>query len=397
MLLSRNLTISSWRAFFGMFLIVVPVLVPYWRSLGLSMHEVLELQALFGFAVVLFEVPTGYVADLFGRKTSVVLGGCISGLCFSFLPFANTYSELATFEVVIAIAATLVSGADDAIVYESIPSVANRRQILGSFRVWSLAGETSAALLAGYLVMYSFDAVLWAQACVGWAPLVFSLFLIEPPRAPMTGSTHTSRILKVFAHILIDDRLTRLIFFNYVVWGLSSFCVVWLLQEYWANVGIPLSYFGVMWAALMAFSAVVSKFAYSIERLLGPARTLIALACAPILGYLLMACASPTVGVVAGTLFYLTRGLTYVVFQDAFNFRVPSEFRATANSLQSLCFRLGFVPIGPLIGTVIDTRGLPTALAGLAAAFCTAAVLLLLPLLKQLNDIYTDAGSSRLR
>ena len=391
--LSRNISIASWRAFFGMFLVVVPLLVPYWRSLGLSMHEVLELQALFGLAVVIFEVPTGYVADLFGRKTSVVLGGFLSGLCFSCLPFAKTYSELATFEVVIAIAATLVSGAEDAIVYESIPAVANRRQILGSFRVWSLAGETSAAVLGGFLVMLSFDAVLWGQVVFGWFPFLCSLFLIEPPRPQMAESSHTTRILKIIAHVLVDDRLTRLVFINYVVWGLSSFCVVWLLQEYWMNAGIPLSYFGAMWAVLMAFSAVVSKFAHSIEHRLGPARTLVTLASAPILGYLLMAYAPPVVGIMAGSLFYLTRGLTYVVFQDAFNIRVPSEFRATANSLQSLCFRLGFVPIGPIIGSIIDTRGLPTALAGLAAGFGVCAVILLLPLLRQIDEIYATPPS----
>jgi len=357
------------------------------------MHEVLELQALFGLAVVIFEVPTGYVADLFGRKTSVVLGGFLSGLCFSCLPFAKTYSELAIFEVVIAIAATLVSGAEDAIVYESIPAVANRRQILGSFRVWSLAGETSAAVLGGFLVMLSFDAVLWGQVVFGWFPFLCSLFLIEPPRPQMAESSHTTRILKIIAHVLVDDRLTRLVFINYVVWGLSSFCVVWLLQEYWMNAGIPLSYFGAMWAVLMAFSAVVSKFAHSIEHRLGPARTLVTLASAPILGYLLMAYAPPVVGIMAGTLFYLTRGLTYVVFQDAFNIRVPSEFRATANSLQSLCFRLGFVPIGPIIGSIIDTRGLPTALAGLAAGFGACAVILLLPLLRQIDEIYAAPPS----
>jgi len=185
--------------------------------------------------------------------------------------------------------------------------------------------------------------------------------------------------------------LTRLVFINYVVWGLSSFCVVWLLQQYWTNAGVPLSYFGAMWAALMAFSAVVSKFAHSIEHKLGPARTLITLAAAPILGYLLMAYAPPVVGIVAGTLFYLTRGLTYVVFQDAFNIRIPSEFRATANSLQSLCFRLGFVPIGPLIGSVIDTRGMPTALAGLAAAFCGCTLFLLLPLLKNIDALFASS------
>jgi len=382
--LSRNILIASWRSFFGMFLVVVPVLVPYWRSLGLTMHEVLELQALFGLAVVLLEFPTGYVADLFGRKASVVLGGLISGLSFSFLPFAHTYSELLIFEISVALAATLVSGAEDAIVYESIAAIANRRRIIGSFVVWSLLGETSAALLAGVLVTYSFAAVVWAQAAVGWLPLFFALLLIEPPRPPMPESTHTARILKVLSHVFIDDRTTRLIFINYVVWGLSSFCVVWLLQEHWRISGVPLNYFGILWAMLMGLSALVSKFAHRIENHLGSKTTLYTLAIAPIIGYLLMAFAPIAVGIAAGTLFYLTRGLTYVVFQDAFNSRINSEYRATANSLQSLCFRLGFVPIGPLLGTIVDLHGLTTALVSLAAAFSVCALVLMPSLIRVL-------------
>jgi MFS family permease len=386
--LTRNITVASWRAFFGMFLVVVPVLVPYWRSLGLTMHEVLELQALFGLGIVVLEIPTGYVADLFGRRNSVILGGLLSGLCFSWLPFAKTYNELALFEVCISLAATLVSGAEDAIVYESIPSISNRRKILGSFQAWSLAGETSAALLAGLLVAYSFEVVVWAQAIAGWMPFIFALFLIEPPRQKMADANHSKRIIEALSHVLIKDRLTRLVFINYVVWGLSTFCIVWLLQEYWTQVGVPITYFGPLWAGLMALSAIVSKGAHWVESSVSPALTLVALAVAPITGYLLMAYAPPVVGIAAGALFYLARGLSYAVFQDAFNRRIPSSFRATANSLQSLCFRLGFVPIGPLLGTTIDTRGIYAALGGLAVLFILCAVVLLLPLVARIDDIF---------
>jgi MFS family permease len=378
-----------------MFLLVVPVLVPYWRSLGLTMHEVLELQALFGLAVVVFEVPTGYVADLWGRRYSVVLGGFLSGLSFSYLPFADTYTKLAIFEVAIAFAGTLVSGAEDAIVYETIPATANRRRILGSFGVWSLLGETGAALLAGVLVLHSFAAVVWAQVVVGWLPFILSLFLIEPPRSAMPESSHSARLTKVFAHVFVEDSLTRLIFINYVIWGLSSFCVVWLLQEYWTLAGVPLSYFGVMWATLMAVSALVSKFAHAVEHKLGAAWTLGVIALAPIGGYILMAYAGPVVGIVAGVLFYVTRGLSGVVFQDAFNWRISSTYRATANSLKSLFFRLGFVPIGPLLGTVIDTHGMVTALGILATAFAACGALLMVPLIKRLDEMHVAEIPSR--
>lgn len=354
------------------------------------MREVLELQALFGFAVAAFEVPTGYIADLFGRKVSVVLGSFISGVTFSFWPFTHSYWGFAAIEVSLALGCSLVSGADDALMYESIPPNVARKKVIGAFNMWGLLAEVCASLLAGALIAYSFAAVTWAQAIVGWLPFCISLFLIEPPRAPLSEGSHYARIGEVFRHILLNDPLTRLIFMNFVVWGLSSFCVVWLLQQYWVEAGVSLSWFGVMWAGLMLVSVFTSRFAHAIEARLGADRTLLLIAAAPIAGYLLMAFAPAMVGIVAGSLFYVTRGLTYVVYQDAFNWRVPSSFRATANSIQSLFFRLGFVPIGPLLGFVADTRGLTTCLATLAGVFGVIAITLLLPLVYRIDEMHVD-------
>jgi len=388
--LSRNISLISTRSLFAMFLITMPIIVPYWRSLGLSMHEILEIQAIFGLSVAILEVPTGYIADLFGRKLSVVLGSFISGVGFTLLVFADTYWSLVTFEVVLALACTLVSGAEDAILYESIPEGVSRKKVIGSFRSMGLIGEVLASLLAGVLVAYSFGAVLWAQMIVAWIPFVVSLFLVEPPRARIERGSHISEIREVLAGIILRDPLTRLVFVNFVVAGLSSFCVVWLLQEFWRQSQVPISYFGVMWAALMLVSVVVSRGAHALEALLGARRTLLLIAIAPILGYLLMAFAPPLAGIIGGALFYVTRGLTYVVYQDAFNWRVPSRYRATANSFVSLFFRLGFVPIGPLLGSVVDGRGMRVALMMLAGGFCVTLVALLLPLVRRIDELHVE-------
>ncbi len=388
MSLSRNITVASARSFFAMFLVIMPVIVPYWRSLGFSMREVLELQALFGFAVAVLEVPTGYIADIFGRKTSVVLGSFISGVAFSFYPLVQDYWGFAAIEVALALGCSLVSGAEDALVFESIPIGAARKRVIGAFNMWGLLAEVCASLLAGILVSISFLAVTTAQAIVGWFPFVISLFFVEPPRARMKEAGHTERIVEVFRHILVNDSLTRLVFLNYVSWGLSSFCVVWLLQQYWVEAGVSLSWFGAMWAALMLVSVITSRYAHAIEVRLGAHRTLLLIAAAPIIAYLLMAFAPATIGIVAGCLFYVTRGLTYVVYQDAFNWRVPSAFRATANSMQSLFFRLGFVPIGPLLGWVADAQGLTTCLAALAGLFALIAALLLVPLIRRIDELH---------
>lgn len=388
--LARNIPLAAARSFFTMFLIVIPILVPYWSSLGLSLHEVFELQALFSLAVAFFEIPTGYVADLWSRKASLLLGGFINGLSFTLLPFATSYESLAVFEIVIALGASLSSGADIALAYDSIPPSANRTKIVGQINQWDLLGEGIASLVSGVLVMWSFSTVLWAQAVVGWGPFIISLFLIEPPIERMKHRSHLSNFMSVVKHILVDTSLVRLIFLNSLVWGLSSFFIVWLLQPYWTLHQVPLSYFGAMWAALMFVSAFVSKYAHRIESALGAYNTLLVLALASCLGYFLMAANFALIGIIAGALFYINRGLASVILTDAFNWKIPSTFRATANSMRSLAFRLSFGVFGPLVGLCVEARGLPTTLFILGCIFSVCVVVLMLPLCKRIEELRVE-------
>ena len=52
--------------FFQVFLVIMPIAVPFFQSKGLSMQDVFSLQALFALVVLVTEVPSGYVADLVG-------------------------------------------------------------------------------------------------------------------------------------------------------------------------------------------------------------------------------------------------------------------------------------------------------------------------------------------
>lgn len=390
MSLHRNITVGSARVFFVMFLVLMPVIVPYLQSLNLSMSEVIQLQAIFGLAVAAFEIPTGYVADLWGRKASLIIGGFICGCAFSMLPFAQTFEALVVYEVVIALGCALNSGADIALIYDSLPATANRSRMLGAVSQWSLIGEAMASLLTAVLVTFSFNAVLWAQVVIGWMPFILSFFFIEPPREQMKRESHVGNIIKVFRHLLVDTSLMRIIFLNCVLWGLSTFIVVWLLQPYWRTHNVPMSWFGPMWAVLMLTSAMASRNAHKIEARLGASTTLLVVAVASCAGYFLMASNVAIVGVAAALLFYIGRGISSVVLVDAFNWKTPSAFRATANSVQSLSFRLSFAVVGPIVGYSVDSLSLTTTLFLVGSVFALLLVVLMLPLCKRIEELRVE-------
>ena len=97
------------------FLSIFPAfMVLYFRELGFSFFQLSLLLAAIPFFSLIFEIPTGAIADLYGRKFSVVLGVFLQAVGFLLLFFFTNYYSLILIMAFLGIASTLVSGAEEA-------------------------------------------------------------------------------------------------------------------------------------------------------------------------------------------------------------------------------------------------------------------------------------------
>ena len=97
--------------------------VPFFLvRLGFTYTQMFLLECFFGAGMFVFEIPTGIVADKFGRKASLMLGTLFFGGGFTVFALTRSFAVLALAEVVCAVGMTLFSGADNALMYELILS-----------------------------------------------------------------------------------------------------------------------------------------------------------------------------------------------------------------------------------------------------------------------------------
>ncbi|MEM1231666.1 MAG: MFS transporter [Pseudomonadota bacterium] len=388
--MNRNLSRTLWLAFFQVFLIFLPIAVPFFQSKGLSMQEVFALQALFAVLVVVMEVPSGYLADLFGRRRMLIVGSLFSGLGTTVLLFAEGFVGLALFEACLAVAHSLVSGADIAMAYDSALAARRDRneqaQVVGRLYAARTLSEASAALLLSALLIFvAVDTAMLIQAVIGWLPLLLSLTLVEPPgpRLRASGSAdqrHGAALRAVWVLLWQHSAVLRLCFLALCIWSLTTFNAVWLVQQLWTEQGVELKHFGYLWSALALITALSGRYAHQAERALGVGGLLSVIALLPVFGYLLLDQLGVLGGVLVSVSFFVARGLGLVVLRDALNRRVPSEIRATANSLASFGFRGAFAVTGPLVGYAFDLWGMRTTLLLLALVSTVIALAIVLPL-----------------
>jgi len=383
--LERNLSRTLVLGFFQVFLVFMPVAVPFFQSRGLSMQEVFSLQALFGLVVLVTEVPSGYLADLLGRRRTLVIGSVFAGIGHSLLAVADGFWGLACFEIALGISMSLISGADLALLYDSEAALergeAQQRQVVGRLYAARTASEAVAALVcSGVLLLATMNELILLQALVGWLPLFFALGLTEPPVERLPAINHWANLQRICGHMVNHSRVLRLTLLALSIWSLTTFYAVWLLQKLWEQQAIPLAAFGVLWAALCLLAAAAGRYATQAERRLGTTGLLVLIGLAPALGYVGLDLFGTVGAFVAATTFFVARGFGLVVLRDALNSRVPGEFRATANSLASFGFRGAFVLTGPWVGHLLDVEGMSTVLQLLAVMTLLIFLALLLPL-----------------
>ena len=176
------------------------------------------------------------------------------------------------------------------------------------------------------------------------------------------------------------DGATRFAFFNLIASGAAGLVMVWTHQKYWQDSGLPLAYFGVLFASYNLIFGFAGRAAALATTRYGQRTVFTAVGVLPVIACLGMASFSGWGGILLGTLGQIGRGLGSVVFLNTLNEKISSAFRATVISMAQMGTRASFALLGPLVGYGIDAWGLQSVLSALGVLFAIAFVLLLLPL-----------------
>ena len=373
--LKINIVAIYVMGFFHSFVLVVPVFVPLVQDYGLSMAQVLQTQALYALTIACFEVPSGYIADIWGRKRAILVGSAFNGVGFLSLLWADSFADFLVYEFMLGVGVSLISGADLALLYDSEKSLEDTGGAAGASRSLSRlisveAGASGVAGLGAGLLLWLGDMrlLISLQAICGFIPLALGLLLVEAPRPHLTqGHGGNARMI---ANMLVRGKPV-------VLWtamaiasfGLLALYVFWIYQKHWELNGVPVEAFGYIWAIFALTVSLSARYAGHLEAWLGWRRLLIITALLPIMGLLGMAVFGGWAGVLCGFAIQISRGISLTVFFDALNRRIDGDFRATLNSLVSLGTRSLFIVSGPMLGWALDTQGVNQTLMVLALLF----------------------------
>lgn len=256
----------------------MPIIVPFYQDNNLSITEIMILKSVYSVVIVILELPSGYFADVIGRKKTLVAGAFLGAAGFVIYSLTHSYIGFLCAEVAIGAGQSFISGADSAMLYDSLAAEKKEREYTRYEGLNTSVGnfsEASAGIAGGLLALISLRFPFYIQALIASMAIPASLTLIEPKIHGSNKRSGSIRDIKVVLNkIIFKEKDLRLnLLFSSVI-GACTLLTAWFAQPLFQKMLLPLALFGTVWTVLNLIAGGSSVIAHRIEKRLGEPGTL---------------------------------------------------------------------------------------------------------------------------
>lgn len=381
--LKRNVSISYIYSFLLELNITSAIWVLYLAYKGMSLTQIGIIESIFHITSLLFELPTGAIADIYGKKFAVITGRIVSIASCILMITSNSFFGFSIAFILSAASMNLNSGSGEALLYDSLKELSeedNYKKIYGNLSFAMCIAQAAAVLIGGILADIKF---LYAYV-FGTVIQIFALFsafgFTEPQKNcdEQKGNPIVSQIATSVNVLKARKMVFYIILFSSLVGSLQT-TVFFYSQKYFEDMSYSKTAIALICAAGSLLEAVFSKYAYKFERILKLKGTLISTAAINLFALVGLAFMK-NLSIVFFILTSVTGGLSYTIFSDYINSRIPSEYRATILSFDSLCFSIFMICIFPIFGLMADRIGISITFAIMAILYIPSMIFLMLKL-----------------
>lgn len=327
---------------------------------GFSMVQIGFAECLFHVASLLFEIPSGVISDVFGRKKTMIASQCFFVFSAFLMVISKSVAGVYVAIMLDALGYNFASGTREALAYDSLKKAgkeAEYNKYASTEMMIYRIGNASAMLCAGLALWIGYQKAYSIDMVLGTLCLYFSFQLKEIPVSEACCNRNAIQriwdcISTSAAFLQNNLKAACLMLWNSLVGAIATL-LLFFLQAQLPLEGLP-------------------------EGLLGPALFVMGLggaAGAKLVQYcshwrysrISILCIS---GVLAGSLSVLTKcpiimcigGFLAGLFDDFLQVRsdvllngmIPSSQRATLVSVSSLCFSIIMIVLSPLVGWIFS-------------------------------------------
>ena len=343
-----------------------PILITTIQKLGhMSLPAIYYQESVVLCICVALDMPSGALADIIGRKVTILIGRVF--LLGSVVAFASMHSPVEAWiaNILWAIGFSLQSGADTALLYDSLKEQGKEsdyKRIEGGAVGARLLLMAFCAIIAGWVASYDLRLPLILSVPFVGVPFIAACFFKEPPR--LTKHSVQEHVEKLRTGVVLALHSTQVRWMLGFAALLSTTSKLWFFtyNPYFELVHLPVAWYGIVFFCLNIVAWLSSRYAYRFEERFGERASVVSMvAClgAPIVAMGLVVTLPSAFLVVIQN---VVRGFMRPFTLGYLNRHIACEARATVISAQSSLANLASIMGLALFGYLIHVSGLATSL-----------------------------------
>jgi MFS family permease len=342
-------------------MVAMPIIILFFQEHGLSLTQIMTLQAIYSFSVALFEIPSGYIADMFGRKQTIALSTVFSFAGYLVFSFYGGFYAFAIAQILVGIGGSLMSGSDSALLYDTLLETGDKKaytKIEGKNYAIGNFSEATAGILGGFLAVSSIYLPIYVQTGILFLSIPIALSLVEPKMHKEDKMDRSlSAIFGVVKFAMIENIKLRWLIIYSSAMGVATLSMAWFAQPFFKEINIPLAYFGILWAGLNFSAGLTSFNSHKFDKS-EKGNMLFYLALAMAVSFLFLGINNSIFGLIFILIIYLLRGVVTPILRNEINENTTSNKRATVLSVRSFIIRISFAICAPILGYLADNYSL---------------------------------------
>ncbi len=363
-----------------------PIFTILFLDFGLTLEQFAVLNAFWAAAIVLFEVPSGALADIIGRKNLLVVAGSLMVMEMAILcvaPRNGGWVLFAAFlcnRVLSGAAEAAASGADEALAYDTLkeegleeewPRVLEKMMRLKSF-FYVVVTSLGAAVYDPELLQLTASWLgidvqltqgitlrfpIYLTLGMAMLTLATTLRMGEPPVSRHHGDSRAPRAVWQLTleagQWILKTPFALVIIMGGLLFDSCLRLVVTLASQYYRVIHLPEASFGLIGSGFALLGIVIPRLALRMSKKKSPSFIMAMMTVCTLLGLLGMSFVWPYAGLLPMAIVWIVMYLQTFFQSHYLNRITSSEQRATVLSFKGLSFNLAYGLIGILYSLLL--------------------------------------------
>lgn len=310
------------------------------------------------FTAIILEVPTGALADILGKRKTIIISFFLSGLCNLGIAYSTNLNHLLISVVLGGIGMSLYSGAFDALVYDSLlqeKKESNFNRVISRITSQQLIMMAGCSAIGGYLYVYNHHLPFLLCAIFAFGACGLSFFFTEPryDTEKFSLKKYFLQNTEGFKH-LFNKNLLNVVFFLIIVSSFYALSDEMLDSMLGFEFGLSSQMLGILFSVISLVGALFSYLSGKIGKDNDLFYLILILTGLSALTYLL----SPIAGVVLGSILLISRTAIMAIHSNyqstLLNQHIESKYRATTLSSFNLIKTLPYAISAPFLGVYMQ-------------------------------------------